>query len=500
MTPLPGRWAVLASASAGLLLITLDNSILYTALPTLSRELSATQSEALWIINAYPLVMAGLLLGAGTLGDRVGHRRMFLWGLFLFGLASLGAAFAPSAPALIAARAILAVGASAMMPATLALIRVSFEDERERTLAIALWGSLSVVGSAIGPIVGGLLLERFWWGSVFLINVPVVILAFAGAWLVAPKIAPDLSRTWDAISSLLALVALTGMVFAIKQGIKFEGWLVPVAALATAAVAGRLFVRRQFRLVYPLLDFALFRNKAFFAGVLSAAFTLFAIGGLALVTTQRFQLVAGYSPMEAGLLVSAVALGSLPTALLGGAMLHRLGLSILISGGLMAGAIAVAFTTVAVHMDLGLGWTIFGLVMTGSGVGAAISVASTAIIGNAPVHRAGMAASVEEVSYEFGGLLAVALLGTLMSAVYSFGGAFPASTPDRARESLAAALDIAAAEGGEVLRAAAVAAFERSFVVVMALVALILAIGSVVTGLLLRDHGPGTQSSVAAAH
>ncbi|WP_254077143.1 MFS transporter [Pseudomonas aeruginosa] len=158
------RWVLLVTVAAGLLLIVLDNSVLYTALPTLTRELGATATQGLWIINAYPLVMAGLLLGTGTLGDRIGHRRMFLIGLVLFGVASIVAAYSPTAEILIGARAFLAVGAAAMMPATLALIRVTFEDDRERNIAIAIWGSLSVVGAALGPIIGGFLLGHFWWG------------------------------------------------------------------------------------------------------------------------------------------------------------------------------------------------------------------------------------------------------------------------------------------------------------------------------------------------
>src|SRR5690606_31161072 len=202
------RWVLLVTVAAGLLLITLDNTVLYTALPTLTRELHATSTQALWIINAYPLVMAGLLLGAGTLGDRIGHRQMFLIGLVLFGIASVLAAFSPTATILIAGRAFLAIGAAAMMPATLALIRLPFSDERERNLAIAIWGSVSVVGAALGPIIGGLLLQHFWWGSVFLINVPVVILAFVSTWLVAPSGERDRSKHWDMLSSLQALIAL----------------------------------------------------------------------------------------------------------------------------------------------------------------------------------------------------------------------------------------------------------------------------------------------------
>ncbi|MGG7609997.1 MFS transporter, partial [Streptomyces sp. ZG43] len=214
------RWLLLAVVSAGLLLITLDNSILYAALPTLVEELGASSAQSLWIINAYPVVMAGLLLGSGTLGDRVGHRRMFLTGLAVFGVASLAAALSPSPEALIAARAFLAVGAAAMMPATLALIRVTFTDERERNVAIAVWGSLAVVGSALGPIVSGVLLQSFWWGSVFLVNLPVVVLALVATLVLAPGGGADPGKHWDLASSLLALVALVGLVFAIKEAAK----------------------------------------------------------------------------------------------------------------------------------------------------------------------------------------------------------------------------------------------------------------------------------------
>lgn len=495
------RWVLLVTVAAGLLLITLDNSVLYTALPTLTRELGASQTQGLWIINAYPLVMAGLLLGTGTLGDRIGHRQMFLIGLVLFGIASLVAAFSPSANILIAARAFLAVGAAAMMPATLALIRVTFLDERERNIAIAIWGSLSVVGSALGPIVGGFLLEHFWWGSVFLINVPVVIVAFLSTLVVAPKGETDHSKPWDLVSSLQALVALSALVIAIKESAHVgQSWLVPAGAFVVAVVASILFVRRQSRLTFPLLDFSIFRNAAFSSGVMAAAFAMFAIGGIQLVTTQRFQLVAGFSPLEAGLLVSAAALGSLPTAMLGGAFLHKIGLRILIAGGLAAASLAVVLATWGVTH--GLGWLIAGMVLSGAGVGAAMSVASTAIVGNAPVHRAGMASSVEEVSYEFGSLLAVAFLGSLLSAIYTASVMLPAGAPEAMRDSMGGALALAAQAGadGQAIIDAASQAFDRGYLSVMYVVAAVLAVGAVITAVLLRNYGPGSQSSIYSSH
>ena len=490
------RWLLLLTVGAGLLLITLDNSVLYTALPTLTRELHATATQGLWIINAYPLVMAGLLLGAGTLGDRIGHRRMFLIGLVLFGVASLCAAFAPSAGFLIAARAFLAVGAAAMMPATLALIRVTFEDERERNIAIAIWGSLSVVGAALGPIVGGFLLGHFWWGSVFLINVPVVVVAFLATLVVAPKIDGDPSKPWDVVSSLQALVALSALVIAIKEMAHAgSSWTTPVAALAVAVVAATVFVHRQLRMTFPLLDFSIFRNNAFLSGTFAAAFSLFAIGGVQLATTQRFQLVEGWTPLEAGLLVSIAALGSLPTAILGGAFLHVIGLRFLIAGGMGVGSLSILLATYGIGH--GLGWLIAGLFLMEAGVGACMSVASTAIMGNAPVHRAGMASSVEEVSYEFGSLFAVTILGSLLAYLYTVNVILPEGSPTIARDSMAAAMEAAnaLAAGGDSLRSAASTAFDGAYTTVLYTAAAVLAAGSLVTAVLLRDYGPGSESS-----
>ncbi|MBG0818522.1 MFS transporter [Planomonospora sp. ID82291] len=486
------RWLLLTVVSAGLLLITLDNSILYAALPTLVEDLGASSSESLWIINAYPVVMAGLLLGSGTLGDRVGHRRMFLIGLVVFGTASLAAAFSSSPEALIAARAFLAVGAAAMMPATLALIRVTFEDERERNVAIAVWGSLAIVGSGLGPIVSGVLLNSFWWGSVFLINVPVVIAAIVATLVLAPPNDADPSKRWDLTSSLLALVALVGLVIAIKETAKTSpAPLVVAAALLAAAVGGWAFARRQRRLPDPLLDFAIFRNPAFLSGVLAAGLSMFAIAGIQLVTTQRFQLVEGFTPLRAGLLVAAVALGALPTAMVGGAVLHRVGLLPIVAGGLALATAGAA--VVLVSFDTSMGLLVTGLLLTGAGLGAAMAVASSAIMGNVPARRAGMASSVEEVSYEFGSLIAVALLGSLLTAVYNMSIDLPAGAPDRARDSLDAALTLGTDHPS--LITAASEAFDNAYFVVMIVVTAVMAVGAIATGLLLRRHGPGSALS-----
>ncbi|WMY76833.1 MFS transporter [Citricoccus sp. I39-566] len=495
------RWLLLVTVSAGVLLITLDNTILYTALPTLTAELGASASESLWVINAYPLVMCGLLLGAGTLGDRYGHRRLFLIGLVLFGAASLVAAFAPDIAVLIAARALLAVGAACMMPATLALIRIGFDDVRQRNVAIGVWGSISLVGAALGPIIGGLLLEHFWWGSVFLINVPVVLAALVLTPWVAPRGRADRSTRWDALSSVYAMATLAGAVFAIKQATGPDpSWPVLALSAAVAAAGGWAFTHRQRRLKEqlraPVLDFAVFRNRAFSAGVIAAACSMFVIGGVQLVTTQRFQLVEGFTPLQSGLLVAAVAVGSLPASLAGGASLHRLGLRSLVSGGFVLAS--AGMLVAALSATVSVPWLVAGLVLTGAGLGATMSVASTAIIGNVPSRQAGMASSVEEVSYEFGNLLAVALLGSLATLIYTVTVQLPAGAPAGAADSMSSAVALAGGDPG--VLAAAGAAYDTAFLWVLAIVTAVVAGATGATGWLLRRYGPGTSASAYEAN
>ena len=391
----PHRWLLLMMVGLGLLLVTVDITILLTALPVLTHELHASAAEGLWIVNAYPLFSTGLLLGAGTLGDRIGHRRMYLVGLVIFGLASLMAAYAGSVAVLVLARVLQAVGASAMLPATLALIRVGFSDERERALAISVWACLSLVGAILGPLLGGWLLGHFHWGALFLVNVPIIAVAWLGTWFVAPEQRNPNADPWDLPSSVLALLTLSSLVLAIKTATHppIDLGLLG-AALATGLVAGLAFVRRQRRLTHPLLDFSLFRNPAFAAGVLGAVSVTFTTGGVLLGVSQRFQWVAGYTPLQSGLLASVLFIGTLPSSILGGLWLHRIGLRRLIAGGLAVGALGMLVAAQALPWHPsglpaaheGLGWLVAGLLLAGLGLGATISVASTAIVERAPPH------------------------------------------------------------------------------------------------------------------
>lgn len=488
------RWTVLGIVSSALLLIALDNTILYTALPILSQDLGASSSQQLWIINGYPLTMAGLLLGSGALGDRFGHKRVFQVGLVIFGIASLTAAFAPNPEVLIIGRLLLGVGAAAMMPATLALIRISFAAERERNIAIAIWAATATVGMAAGPVVSGTLLEWFWWGSVFLVNIPIVILASVLMILIGPRNLTNPNRRWDAVSSAQALVGMAASVLAIKTWAEAPLNL-PLALVSTVvgAVTVTIFVRRQLRLMRsehePLVDFAVFRNRGFSGGVVAAGASIFAIMGLQLVITQRYQLVEGFTPLEAGLLVTALALASMPFALFGGAVLHRVGLLILIAGGIGAAAIGTGISIAAALQD-SLPLLITGLVVAGVGLGASMSVASSAIMGNVPPHRAGMAASLEEVSYEFGGLVAVATMGSLLTFAYSRALTLPAEAQEWVGQAPAVALT---SDDASVV-AAATEAFDTAYLSVLIATGVVVLLGAIGCAWLLRRYTPGTES------
>ncbi|WP_249205148.1 MFS transporter [Achromobacter sp. Marseille-Q0513] len=467
----PGRWLVLAIVSSALLLIVIDMTVLYTALPRLTHDLGVSASAKLWIVNIYALVVSGLLPGMGTLGDRLGHKRLFMAGLAVFGLASLAAAYSPSAGWLIAARTLLAVGAAMMMPATLSILRLTFTDERERAIAIGVWASVASGGAAFGPVLGGVLLEHFWWGSVFLINLPIVLLALPLAWRLVPASRPDRSRPWDLVGSLQIMAGLILCAYALKQlGMASPSWLHAGLACAAGVAMLAVFVRRQRARPYPLIDFTLFRNPVFSSAVATALFAAAALLGMELVFSQRLQLVQGMSPMQAALYILPLSLAAFVAGPLAGWMLPRVGSrrmlisSLLVSGAGMGGYLLSYDATLIPQMA--------SLCVLGVGIGAAMTAASGTIMQSAPVERAGMAASVEEVSYELGGALGVTLMGSILSGVYAQSLAMPAGVAaSPARDSLDEALFVAEglpAELGGALAQLARTAFDAGYAVVLA--------------------------------
>ncbi|MFE1573402.1 MFS transporter [Comamonas odontotermitis] len=475
------RWLVLGIVSVALLLIVIDMTVLYTALPRLTHDLAATASAKLWIINSYSLVVSGLLLGMGTLGDRLGHKRLFIAGLAVFGGASLAAAFAPSAGVLIAARALLGVGAAMMMPATLSLIRLSFCDEKERALAIGIWASVASGGAAFGPVLGGALLEHFWWGSVFLINVPIVLIALPLAWRYIPASQGNRERPWDLVASIQVMLGLMAGTYAIKElGKQSPDWALAAFALLTGIGFLWIFVRRQRSSSHPLLDLALFQDKGFSTAVISALVAAAALLGMELVFSQRLQLVLGFSPLEAGWAVLPLPIAAFVAGPIAGRLLPRWGSSRLLALALLASGLGMG-AYLALHEATAL-WQSLSLVLLGLGIGGAITAASATMLMRAPADRAGMAASVEEVSYELGGALGVTVMGSLLSAVYAHSLVVPeaaaaAALPPTVRDSLDEALlasERMPLDAAQSLVQAASAAFDKGFAAVLLLATLLL--------------------------
>jgi len=478
-----GRWAVLAIVSSAVFLIVVDMTVLHTALPTLTRDLGASASQKLWIINTYSLVVAGLLPGCGTLGDKIGHKRMLVVGLCLFGVASLAAAFSPSPVALIGARALLAVGAASMMPATLSIIRLTFSDEKECSLAIGVWSAIASGGSAVGPLIGGVLLEYFWWGSVFLINVPVVVLALVAALALIPSDAGRSETSWDLPGSLLILIGLVGLAYAI-EGIAQSASL-PAAAAAAVLGTGALawFAWRQRASVTPLIDFSLFRDRGFTIAVLTALASAFCIIGIALVLSQRLQLVLGLSPLQAALFMlpsSGMAFVGGPLA---GWLIPRYGADRVLTAALVIGGCGLAGLFFSAHA--GAAPQLLSLAAFGLGVGASIAGASHAIMSHASAERAGMAASIEEVSIELGGAIGVTVLGSVLAGVYALALVLPAkgNFPPAARNGIDQALVAAQTLPADVARPFILSvhqAFDAAYFTALAIAAALLFVLAVV--------------------
>lgn len=463
----PRRWLVLAITASGLLLICVDITVLFIALPALTQALEATNSQRLWILNAYPIVVAGLLPGLGTLGDRYGHRRLFTAGLVVFGAASLSAAYAPTATLLIAARAGLGVGAAMMMPATLAIIRASFSDPRERSVALGLWGGVASAGMAAGPLVAGLLLTRFSWGSVFLINVPVVALALLGAWLAIPKRAAPGGPPWDITGSLQLLLVLTALMYAIKEPSR-QDWsmLRLAAALLLAMTAFAFYWRGQRQRAQPLLDFTLFRLPDFGGAFSAACLGTTGAVGLELALSQYLQLVETRVPLAAALVLLPMSIAGFIAAPLAGRLLHRWPPRALGGGGFVLAAACAGTLAMLPATTSQPEWPrLLLLAGIGVGIGATVTFASAIIMNAAPPERAGMAASIEEVGFELGGALGVAVFGSIMTLAYAFSlqpmltdTAVPAAVLDSFDEALRVAAALPAPEGA-LLRTAGAESF-----------------------------------------
>ncbi len=433
----PRRWAILAVSCLAVFVVILDGTIVNVALPSLSVDLGATTRQLQWIVDAYLLVFTGLLLAAGGLGDRYGRRRALVLGLIAFAATSVYAALVGTADELILARALMGIGAAFVFPATLAIITNAFRDPKERAAAIGVWSATSGVAVAAGPIVGGALLEAYWWGSVFFINLPIVLVAVPLVLWLIPESRDEETPRLDVVGLVLSIGAIGALIFSIIEAPEW-GWTAggTIAGFVTAAVLIAAFVLWELRIDHPMLPVRIFENLRFSAASVSITAAFFALFGFIFLITQYFQLVRGYGPLEAGVRTIPVAVSIAAASVLSPMVVNRLGTTRVVSTGLAMMAIGFVWVSTASvatpYLEI-VGQMFF----LGVGLGLTTAPATESIMGSLSADKAGVGSAVNDTTRELGGTLGVAILGSVFSSIYI--GSLDddpviAGLPDAARE------------------------------------------------------------------
>ncbi|MER7828831.1 MFS transporter [Streptomyces sp. NPDC095602] len=494
------RWVVLFVLCVSLLLVALDATVLHVAVPAVTEDLRPSSTALLWIVDAYPLVCASLLILFGTLGDRVGRRRVLLGGYTLFGVASAVAAMADTPEVLIAARVLLGVGGAMIMPATLSILRAVFPDRRERATAIGIWTAVAAIGAATGPVLGGFLVEHFWWGSVFLINIPLMALILpAGRWLL-PESRGSGDGPWDVLGALMAAAGVLGVVLGVKRTGAGDPFLDPatLGPLLAGAALLALFVRRQRRHAHPLIDMRLFSRAGFTTSVGCIVLAMLALVGLQLIAVQYLQLVLDLGPMETGLRLLPLTFAAMAAGATGSYTLARLGPRRMVSGGFVLTAGSVLLLVLMGEHDRPLLLTV-GFVLLGFGLQTTLFGAYESMLSEAPADSAGGAAAIGETSYQLGAGMGIALLGSVMNAAYAPGltgvPGVPAEASAAAANSLGEAYQVAerlGGQAGDALYQAARQAFVHGLHVTLAVSAALLLAGAVMALRLPRVMDPQT--------
>ncbi|MGW0059554.1 MFS transporter [Streptosporangium sandarakinum] len=502
------EWVGLAVLVLPCVLASMDMSVMFVALPSLTADLKPGSSELLWIMDAYGFLLAGLLITMGTLGDRIGRRRVLLAGAAAFGAASVLAAYSTSSGMLIAARALLGIAGSTLAPSTLSLIRNMFHDAKQRATAVGVWTAGFAGGAVFGPIIGGLLLERFWWGSVFLINVPVMVLLLVLGPLLLPEYRDPRPGRFDLLGAALSLLAVLGVIYGVKLLAEHGfGW-VPLLYCAAGLAMGAAFIHRQRVTANPMIDLALFRTRRFNVPLLIDALATFGLVGFSLFNWQFMQLVLGMGPFES-------ALWSLPTFLvmplgiaLATAIAPRIGKPNVIAAGLLVAAAGYAVLTL-IQADSGIVYLVSGMTVVAIGIGGVSAVVTEVLVSAAPPERAGAASAMAETSAEFGGALGIAILGSIGTAVYR--SELAAKAPDAltpneleaARDTLGGAVDTAATlpEGtAGMLRSVAFDAFAQEMRIASVACVVLMTGAAILIALLLRTAytRPGSEAPESA--
>jgi len=428
LTPTAGRreWTGLAVLVLACVVYAMDLTVLHLAVPKLSADLRPSSAQLLWIVDIYGFFVAGSLITMGTLGDRIGRRRLLLIGAGLFSLTSLLAAFSSSAAMLIVARGLMGIAGATIAPSTLSLIFNMFRDPKQRAAAIGVWISGFSAGSAIGPILGGLLIEYFWWGSVFLLALPVMGLLLVLGPRVLPEFRNPEAGRLDLWSAALSLVALLAIIFGLKQVAQDGFGIWPVASLLLGVGVGALFIRRQLALAVPLIDLRLFRIRSFSASFVTNLLGVFVAFGYFLFVAQYLQLVRGLSPLHAGLWSLPSAVAFVVSSNLAPRFIRRFRPAYVLGACLAAAALALAFL-LAVRVSSGLALLVGVSVVVSLALAPMFSLTTELIVGSAPPERAGAASAISETGAEVGGALGIAILGSAGTAVYR--GAVAAGLP-----------------------------------------------------------------------
>ncbi|CCM62420.1 MAG: MFS transporter [Candidatus Microthrix sp.] len=430
------RWWTLGVLCASLSVISIDNTILNVALPNIVDNLGASGSDLQWIVDAYVVVFAGLLLTSGALGDKFGRKLMLTGGLALFAATSAFAAFSGSPGALIGARGLMGIAGAAIFPSTLSILTNTFEGP-ERGRAIGIWAAVSGLGIAVGPLLGGFLLEHFWWGSVFLVNVPIALGAIVAGRFLVPETVGERDRPLDPMGSLLSIVGLTGVLYAIIEA-PGAGWLAPETlipgAIGVAVLAA--FVVWELRNPHPMLDVSFFSNPRFSAASATITLVFFALFGSTFLLTQYFQFVLGYSPLKTGMLTAPVALGIMTAGPLAPRLVEKVGTKLVVLAGLFVVGVALLcygseFLMESVPLGMGV------RLIFGWGMGLVMPPATESIMGSLPRARAGVGSAVNDTTRQTGGALGVAVIGSIFAAQYRSVVKIPADLPVQVRDGMA---------------------------------------------------------------
>lgn len=498
------RWWILLVLCLSLIMVIVGNTTLNVALPTLSTDLNASNSQLQWMVDAYALVFAGLLLTAGALGDRFGRKGALLAGLVIFGLGTVaGAAVADSATDVIIARAIMGVGAALVMPATLSILTNVFPPH-ERGRAIGAWAGVAAAGAAFGPIISGWLLERFWWGSVFLVNIPIVATAIALGILLVPTSRDPRQPKLDLIGAGLSIVALSALLYGIIEA-PMKGWLSAetLAFFAVAALFIAAFVAWELRAKEPMLDLRFFKIGSFSGGSLAITLSFFALFGLFFLITQYLQLVLGYTAFEAGVRLLPMAMTIMVTAPSSARLAEKFGTRNVVTAGLATVAFGL-FLISRFDVDTSYPVLIFSMMFTAVGMGLTSAPSTGSIMSALPLGKAGVGSAVNDTARELGGALGIAVLGSLVASHYQTSlapsvQALPSLGKTVAFSGLGRALGLAAETGNPALAEAAKASFVHAMnqaTVIGAVVAVVAAVG---VYLLLPDRLDAPAHTMAEA-